>query len=71
MSCCSSCCSSRQVKVTREQKLTHLALDREQMLSYLRFKVEKQDWHGVQDAASDLRDIDAEILGVEFDPELE
>lgn len=31
------------------------------MKTYLAMKFDEEDWHGVQDAASDLRDIDAEI----------
>jgi hypothetical protein len=34
---------------------------RRRMLDYLELKVEEQDWHGVQDAASDLRDLDERI----------
>jgi hypothetical protein len=34
------------------------------MVSYLRMKADEEDWHGVQDAASDLRDIEAELKGL-------
>jgi hypothetical protein len=30
---------------------------------YLRLKVDEEDWHGVADAAMDLRDMDSERLG--------
>jgi hypothetical protein len=33
------------------------------MIKYLLMKVDEKDWHGVQDAASDLRDIESEKLG--------
>lgn len=33
------------------------------MIEYLNMKVAEQDWHGVADAAMDLRDIEAEHLG--------
>jgi hypothetical protein len=33
---------------------------RSSMVDYLNLKVREQDWHGVADAAMDLRDIDAE-----------
>lgn len=36
---------------------------RETMIAYLKLKVEEQDWHGVADAAMDLREIDAEDKG--------
>lgn len=34
-----------------------------QMIEYLLLKVEEEDWHAVQDAGSDLRDIESELLG--------
>lgn len=36
---------------------------RETLIVYLRLKVEVQDWHGVADAANDLRELDAEERG--------
>jgi hypothetical protein len=36
------------------------------MVEYLKLKMEEEDWHGVQDAGSDLRDIESEIKGIEF-----
>lgn len=36
---------------------------RKLMQEYLQLKVGEEDWHGVADAAMDLRDIDSEILG--------
>ena len=30
-------------------------------------KLEAEDWHGVQDCASDLRDIDNELDGLRFE----
>lgn len=38
---------------------------RERMIKYLELKVEEQDWHGVADAAMDLREIDSAILTLE------
>lgn len=34
------------------------------LLSYLRVKTDAEDWHGVSDAANDLREIDAELKGM-------
>jgi hypothetical protein len=31
------------------------------MLRYLRMKVETEDWHGVSDAANDLRELEAQF----------
>lgn len=36
------------------------------MLAYLDLKQDNSDWHGVQDAGSDLRDIEAELLGLRW-----
>lgn len=34
---------------------------KEFMITYLKLKVEEQDWHGVADAAMDLREIEVEL----------
>lgn len=34
------------------------------MREYLLMKLDENDYHGVQDAASDLRDIESEIIGL-------
>jgi hypothetical protein len=39
--------------------LVILKARRVRMVAYLALKVEEQDWHGVADAAMDLREIDA------------
>lgn len=36
---------------------------RETLITYLRMKVDIEDWHGVADAANDLRELDAEERG--------
>lgn len=41
--------------------LHELANKRERMINYLKLKVEEEDWHGVADAAMDLREIEAQI----------
>ena len=33
--------------------------DREILIAYLLMKVRQEDWHGVSDAANDLREMDA------------
>lgn len=35
------------------------------LIEYLRMKVEQQDWHGVADAANDLRELDAHYRGTQ------
>ena len=30
------------------------------MISYMQLKMKSQDWHGVEDAGSDIRDMEAE-----------
>lgn len=34
---------------------------RDKLILYLKMKVEEEDWHGVADAAMDLREIDAKL----------
>lgn len=48
----------------REIRVAQLGEARFTLKSYLRLKLHEEDWHGVQDAASDLRDIDAELKGL-------
>ena len=40
-------------------ELCKTTLDRSVMISYLLMKVRQEDWHGVSDAANDLREMDA------------
>lgn len=35
--------------------------DLERMVNYLHLKVQKRDWHGVADAAMDIREIEAKL----------
>ena len=37
---------------------------RQTLITYLRLKVEMEDWHGTADAANDLRELDAEERGL-------
>lgn len=37
------------------------------MEDYLLVKFRERDWHGVQDAASDLRDIESELKGLRLE----
>lgn len=46
------------------ESISELVRDRVTMIDYLLLKVRNEDWHGVQDAASDLRDIDSELQGL-------
>lgn len=34
-------------------------VDRDLLVRYLKMKVDQEDWHGVADAANDLREFDA------------
>jgi len=42
-------------------KLRKLSKRRRQYIKYPRLKVNEEDWHGVADAAMDLREIDIAI----------
>jgi len=37
----------------------HIKTDREILIDYLLMKARQEDWHGVSDAANDLREMDA------------
>ena len=43
----------------------HLERRREVLLEYLDSVIREQDWHGVMDAAADLREVEAEMKGLE------
>ncbi len=43
-----------------------LKIQRDTMVNYLQIKMNEQDWHGVMDAAADLRDIDSELKGLKY-----
>jgi len=43
--------------MTEQQLLAH----RSTLLAYLRAKADIEDWHGVSDAANDLREIDVAL----------
>ncbi len=46
-------------------RLAALAKEKENLVAYLGFRVADEDWHGVIDAAGDLRVIEAEMRGLE------
>lgn len=48
----------------REERIKILEQQEGVMEDYLQMKVDNKDWHGVQDAASDLRDIESELKGL-------
>lgn len=50
--------------MTRTERLAELLRQWHGQIAYLKLKVDGADWHGVQDAASDLRDIEAEMKGL-------
>ena len=50
--------------MTKEGRIQQLNGAKTVLLNYLFLKVQESDWHGVQDAASDLRDIESEIKGL-------
>jgi len=49
-------------------RIAHLENLRLVVLAYLEAKLRDQDWHGVCDAATDLREIDAELRGIRGRP---
>lgn len=45
----------------QEVKIADLKLKKLGMVAYLKLKLDSEDWHGVQDAASDIRELEAMI----------
>ena len=41
--------------------IDQLIARRVKLIEYMKMKIEEEDWHGVQDAGSDLREIDAKL----------
>jgi hypothetical protein len=41
--------------------MTPLAAQRQTLITYLLLMVEREDWHGVRDAAADLEKLDVRI----------
>lgn len=50
----------------RIQRISELEANRPRLIDYLKMKQDSEDWHGVQDAASDLRDLDSELDGLRY-----
>lgn len=50
----------------REARVARLSVRRETLIIYLMENVHEEDWHGVMDAAADLREVDAELRGLEL-----
>lgn len=48
-------------KETIQDNIDQLEKHWEVLVSYLKAKVEVQDWHGASDACNDLRDTESEI----------
>ncbi len=47
-------------------RLVVLRLQVDTWIKYLQMNVDMRNWHGVEDAASDIRDFEAEIKGLEL-----
>ena len=45
-----------------------LALQGQVLIEYLKVMVARHDWHGVSDAANDLRELEAEMRSLEWKP---
>ena len=43
-----------------EQKILDIDTKIKFMLSYIQIRIDMKDWHGVEDAGSDIRDLEAE-----------
>ena len=47
-------------------RIAELEEQKKLMLDYLKMKLDNEDYHGVEDAASDIRDIEAAIHELEM-----
>lgn len=50
----------------RAERIAFLEEYRPVLIRYMQAKADAADWHGVQDAASDLRDLDCELDGLRY-----
>lgn len=48
-----------------EEQVRKLREQRASLVAYLRMKTTCEDWHGVADAAMDLREVDAKLAVLE------
>lgn len=65
-----------------KERIEKIESQKRVMLEYLKLKMQEEDWHGCQDAASDLRDIEIEktlllefyntptVINLEIDPDI-
>jgi hypothetical protein len=51
--------------MTNSERITQLKQRVEGMKNYLLLKFNHGDWHAVMDAAADIRELEAEIKGLE------
>lgn len=51
---------------SRAVRIRELEGARPTLIAYLKMKLDAGDWHGCQDAASDLRDLDNELDGLRY-----
>jgi hypothetical protein len=52
---------ARREAVSDEDRIAALELRRANYIAYIEFRLQDRDWHGVMDAAADLREIDTEL----------
>lgn len=55
-----------RTEVEIEEQLLTLRRKRSSMVEYLRLKLDSNDMHAVQDAGSDIRELDAQISALEW-----
>ena len=48
-------------KAVIAERITQLEAAKADLIAYLRMKITVEDWHACQDAASDIREIDAKL----------
>ena len=58
--CCKAECECR--RTVNCDTSSDIKTDREILIDYLLMKARQEDWHGVSDAANDLREMDAKEM---------
>ena len=56
--------STSPLSMYAQKRLKDLQEAKDLHVAYLKCKLRNEDWHGVEDAASDIRDMEASMLEV-------
>ncbi len=57
--------ASLEIESVFMKSISVLQTHKQTLIEYLLMKVKQQDWHGVSDAANDIRELDAQIKTIQ------